>query len=148
MTILRTGFIETSSFVCIRDLVGLAMSASGAGATLCAGRQGCGNRSRELRKTPLAAAVDLHQASYAVDVASAVCRRVLIAEDDRAVRQSLERTLRLEGYQLDVARNGREALDACVAGLPDLLILDVMMPEMDGLTACRAIRSGRRSCRS
>jgi len=74
-------------------------------------------------------------------VVSQVVRRVLVAEDDRAVRQSLERTLRLEGYAVDVVGNGRDALDACVAGVPDLLILDVMMPEMDGLTACRAIRS-------
>jgi two-component system response regulator MprA len=68
-------------------------------------------------------------------------RRVLIAEDDRAVRQSLERTLRLEGLDVSAVGNGREALDTCVTELPDLLVLDVMMPEMDGLTACRAVRA-------
>jgi two-component system, OmpR family, response regulator MprA len=68
-------------------------------------------------------------------------RRVLIAEDDRAVRHSLERTLRLEGLAVEAVPNGREAVDACAACPPDLLILDVMMPEMDGLTACRAVRS-------
>jgi two-component system response regulator MprA len=67
-------------------------------------------------------------------------RRVLIAEDDRAVRHSLERTLRLEGFEVTAVRTGIEAVEACAVGLPDLLILDVMMPEMDGLTACRMLR--------
>jgi len=74
-------------------------------------------------------------------VVTAVSRRVLIAEDDRAVRQSLDRTLRLEGLAVTAVRNGREAVEQCTAALPDLLILDVMMPEMDGLTACRAVRA-------
>jgi two-component system response regulator MprA len=65
---------------------------------------------------------------------------VLVAEDDRAVRQSLERTLRLEGFAVTEARTGAEAVAACAADLPDLVILDVMMPEMDGLTACRTLR--------
>jgi two-component system response regulator MprA len=67
-------------------------------------------------------------------------RDVLIAEDDRAVRQSLERTLRLEGYRVSVVENGRQAVEACTARAPDLLVLDVMMPELDGLTACRTLR--------
>ena len=67
-------------------------------------------------------------------------RVVLVAEDDRAVRQSLERTLRLEGYRVAAVDNGRQAVEACDAELPDLLLLDVMMPEMDGLTACRTLR--------
>ena len=67
-------------------------------------------------------------------------RCVVIAEDDRAVRQSLERTLRLEGFDVTAVRNGAEAVDVCTTSLPDLLILDVMMPEMDGLTACRTLR--------
>src|SRR5215207_11588070 len=68
-------------------------------------------------------------------------RRILIAEDDRGVRQSLERTLRLEGYDVDEATTGIEAVTACAKTLPDLAILDVMMPEMDGLLACRTLRS-------
>jgi two-component system response regulator MprA len=67
-------------------------------------------------------------------------RSVLVAEDDRAVRQSLERTLRVEGFTVRTVRTGTEAVDACAAELPDVLILDVMMPEMDGLAACRALR--------
>jgi two-component system response regulator MprA len=72
---------------------------------------------------------------------AATARRILIAEDDRAVRQSLERTLRLEGFDVAAVRTGREAVDMCAKELPDLLILDVMMPEMDGLTACRTLRT-------
>jgi two-component system response regulator MprA len=68
-------------------------------------------------------------------------RRIVIAEDDRAVRQSLERTLRLEGYAVTATRTGVEAIERCTEDLPDLLILDVMMPEMDGLTACRRLRA-------
>ena len=67
-------------------------------------------------------------------------RCVVIAEDDRAVRHSLERTLRLEGFDVTAVRNGAEAVDLCTTSLPDLLILDVMMPEMDGVTACRTLR--------
>jgi two-component system, OmpR family, response regulator MprA len=68
-------------------------------------------------------------------------RRILIAEDDRSVRQSLERTLRLEGLDVTAVRNGAEAVDATADGLPDLVVLDVMMPDMDGLTACRILRA-------
>lgn len=67
-------------------------------------------------------------------------KRILIAEDDRGVRQSLERTLRLEGYAVTEATNGIEAVEACVREAPDLTIMDVMMPEMDGLMACRTVR--------
>jgi two-component system, OmpR family, response regulator MprA len=63
-----------------------------------------------------------------------------MAEDDRAVRISLERTLRLEGYEVIAVRTGVEAVESCTATLPDLVILDVMMPDMDGLTACRTLR--------
>jgi two-component system, OmpR family, response regulator MprA len=66
---------------------------------------------------------------------------VLIAEDDRAVRQSLERTLRLDGFTVTAVRTGSEAVDACTTQPPDLLMLDVMMPDMDGLTACRLLRA-------
>lgn len=67
-------------------------------------------------------------------------RTILIAEDDRGVRQSLERTLRVEGYAVAEAINGNEAVDACIRQVPDLAILDVMMPQVDGLTACRTLR--------
>lgn len=73
-------------------------------------------------------------------MAATVGRRILIAEDDRAVRQSLERTLKLEGYDVTSTQTGTQAVAACDVELPDLVILDVMMPEMDGLSACRRLR--------
>jgi two-component system, OmpR family, response regulator MprA len=66
---------------------------------------------------------------------------LLIAEDDRAVRESLARALELEGYRVTVTHNGQEALDRIAAEPPHALILDVMMPILDGLSLCRRLRS-------
>ena len=66
--------------------------------------------------------------------------RILVVDDDAAVRDSLARTLRFEGYQVDTARDGQEALDAVRTDEPDAVILDVSMPRMDGLQACRRLR--------
>ena len=66
---------------------------------------------------------------------------ILVVEDDAAVRDSLARTLRFEGYQVDIAGDGLAALDAVRTGEPDALILDVSMPRLDGLEACRRLRA-------
>jgi len=67
--------------------------------------------------------------------------RILVVDDDAAVRDSLARTLRFEGYQIDTAQDGLQALDAVRAGEPDAMILDVSMPNLDGLQACRRLRA-------
>ena len=67
--------------------------------------------------------------------------RILVAEDDRAVRDSLVRALQLEGYTVASANNGAETLEAIRQAEPDVLLLDVSMPIVDGLTVCRVIRS-------
>jgi len=67
--------------------------------------------------------------------------KVLIAEDDRSVRQSLQRALRFEGYDISLAVDGAEALEAIQDDRPDALILDIMMPYVDGLSVCRRIRA-------
>lgn len=67
--------------------------------------------------------------------------RILIAEDDRAVRESLVRALQLEGYTVVATSNGAEALEAIRQAEPDVLLLDVSMPVADGLTVCRVLRS-------
>ncbi|SDT14558.1 two component transcriptional regulator, winged helix family [Actinoplanes derwentensis] len=66
--------------------------------------------------------------------------RVLVVDDDESVRDSLSRTLRFEGHDVDTARDGQEALDMVHAGEPDAMILDVNMPLMDGLETCRRLR--------
>ncbi len=65
---------------------------------------------------------------------------ILIAEDDRRVRESLDRALRLEGYEIVTANDGIKALQIHSETPADLLILDVSMPNADGLTVCRKIR--------
>ncbi len=66
--------------------------------------------------------------------------KVLIAEDDRGVRTSLERALNFEGYEVLTATDGAEALESVKANEPDVIVLDVMMPFIDGLTVCRRLR--------
>jgi len=66
--------------------------------------------------------------------------RVLVVDDEPAVRRALERALRLEAYDVELAADGEEALDA-LARLPaDAVILDVLMPRLDGLEVCRRMR--------
>lgn len=67
--------------------------------------------------------------------------QILIAEDDRAVRESLVRALRLEGYEVEAVTNGADALVAVAERHPDLLLLDVSMPNVDGLTVTRVLRA-------
>ena len=67
--------------------------------------------------------------------------RILVAEDDRAVRESLVRALQLEGYTVAAAKNGAEALEAVRQAEPDVVLLDVSMPMVDGLTVCRVLRA-------
>jgi two-component system response regulator MprA len=66
---------------------------------------------------------------------------VLVVEDDRAVRDAVERALTFEGYAVATARDGAEALSAVVNDPPDVIVLDVMMPHVDGLETCRRIRA-------
>ncbi len=66
--------------------------------------------------------------------------RLLVAEDDRGVREALDRALRFEGYELLTAVDGADALDQVANNDPDLVILDVMMPHVDGLSVCRRMR--------
>ena len=67
--------------------------------------------------------------------------RILVVDDDRAVRESLRRSLSFNGYTVDLAEDGVEALEAITNERPDALVLDVMMPRLDGLEVCRQLRS-------
>ena len=67
--------------------------------------------------------------------------RILVVEDDSAVRDALERALSFEGYTIDTATDGAVALSRLREESVDLIVLDVMMPHVDGIETCRRIRA-------
>jgi two-component system response regulator MprA len=67
--------------------------------------------------------------------------RILVVDDEPAVRESLASSLAFEDYEVLTAMDGLEALDELDRARPDLVILDVLMPRLDGLTTCRRLRS-------
>ncbi|MDQ6607567.1 MAG: response regulator transcription factor [Actinomycetota bacterium] len=67
--------------------------------------------------------------------------RVLVVDDEPAVRRALERALKLDSYEVDMAADGEEALDAMASNPADAVILDVAMPRLDGLEVCRRMRA-------
>jgi two-component system cell cycle response regulator len=70
---------------------------------------------------------------------------IVVADDEPVNRELIQRLLAREGYHVLTARNGREAVELARESLPDLVILDVMMPEMDGMEACRLIKEDERT---
>ena len=67
--------------------------------------------------------------------------QILVVDDEPAVRDSLDRALRLEGYGVELAADGSEALDRLAQNSVDAVLLDLMMPGIDGLEVCRRIRA-------
>ncbi|HYF73391.1 MAG TPA: response regulator transcription factor [Nocardioides sp.] len=67
--------------------------------------------------------------------------RVLVVDDDKAVRESLRRSLEFNGYDVVLASDGAEALAGIAAAAPDVVVMDVMMPRLDGLETTRALRT-------
>jgi len=66
--------------------------------------------------------------------------RILVVDDERAVREAIQRALRLEGYDVEMATDGQEALFALARRGVDAIVLDVLMPVMDGLETARKLR--------
>ncbi|OLE23889.1 MAG: DNA-binding response regulator [Catenulispora sp. 13_1_20CM_3_70_7] len=66
---------------------------------------------------------------------------ILVVDDDQAVRDSLRRSLAFNGYEVELAADGLAALEAIAKRRPDAVVLDVMMPRLDGLETCRRLRS-------
>jgi two-component system response regulator RpaA len=69
---------------------------------------------------------------------------VLVADDDADIVRFVEVNLRLEGFQVVTARDGQEALDKALDLQPDVVLLDVLMPRIDGYTVCARLRADRR----
>jgi two-component system, OmpR family, response regulator MprA len=67
--------------------------------------------------------------------------RLLVVDDEAAIRQALDLVLSLNGFEVTIADDGRQAMRALAAKRPDAVILDVLMPELDGLEVCRRIRA-------
>ncbi len=81
-----------------------------------------------------------HGAAPGATVAS-MPNRVLLAEDDRATRESLARALELEGYQVRAVADGSGVLEVIAEEPADVLVLDLMMPHVGGLTVCQRLRA-------
>ena len=69
--------------------------------------------------------------------------RILVIEDDPSIRMGLEDTLTAKGYQVDAVARGGEGADRAIDGRYDLVVLDVMLPDLDGFEVCRRIRASR-----
>jgi CheY-like chemotaxis protein len=67
--------------------------------------------------------------------------KVLVVDDDPAILEICSDLLRTEGYQVAIATNGQQALDQIYAWLPSVVLMDIMMPVMDGVEACRRIKA-------
>lgn len=68
-------------------------------------------------------------------------KRILICDDDPAILRVLEVNLEVEGYDVLLARHGEEAYEVAVAEHPDLIILDIMMPRLDGYQTCAKLKA-------
>lgn len=69
-----------------------------------------------------------------------MAKRILIVEDEEKIARFIELELRHEGYEVGKATNGREGLEACLSGGYDLVLLDIMLPELNGLEVLRRLR--------
>ena len=69
-----------------------------------------------------------------------MAEKILVVEDEAALRETLAYNLRKEGYSVESAGDGRSALDTARRTRPDLLVLDLMLPELDGFEVCRILR--------
>ncbi len=70
-----------------------------------------------------------------------MAKRILVVEDDKSLREMFQSMLSNAGYEIVPAENGRVALDRCRARVPDLILLDLLMPEMDGYEFLREFRT-------
>jgi two-component system alkaline phosphatase synthesis response regulator PhoP len=74
-------------------------------------------------------------------MSSTTKQKILIVDDEPDILELIEYNLKKEGYQVFLAHNGQEAVTEAKRSLPDLIVLDIMMPKMDGIEACRILRT-------
>ncbi len=74
--------------------------------------------------------------------------RILVVEDDPSIRMGLEDTLIAKGYEVDAVSRGGDGADKAISGRYDLVVLDVMLPDIDGFEVCRRIRSSKGTSRT
>lgn len=84
----------------------------------------------------------MHENSQSRDSARSKAT-ILIAEDHADSREALRMLLEALGYRVEIAENGREAVDEALVKHPDLILMDMMMPEVDGFEATRTLRASR-----
>ena len=73
-------------------------------------------------------------------IALQMASKILVVDDEEDIREILQFNLKKEGYIVEVAKSGKEALKIAEEFLPDLIVLDIMMPEMDGVEVCKTLR--------
>jgi DNA-binding response OmpR family regulator len=71
--------------------------------------------------------------------------KILVIEDDRDIAELMEFNLRAENFRVEVSHNGREGLQKAQKGLPDLILLDLMLPDLNGLEICKELKRGNRT---
>lgn len=71
-------------------------------------------------------------------------KKILVVDDDPYILMSLEFLMKKNGYDVMVARNGTEALDIVEKQLPDIVLLDIMMPDVDGYEICKHIKASKK----
>ena len=79
--------------------------------------------------------------------AEVIRHRILVVDDDEHIQKSLSQYLEMEDFDVDVASGGREALEQAALQTPDLVLLDIMMPEMDGFEVVESLRAQEKTSR-
>ena len=74
--------------------------------------------------------------------------KILVVDDDRAVREALRRALTLADYEVQVAEAGAAAIELVAESVPDAVVLDIGLPDIDGMEVCRTAAARATACRS
>src|SRR5262249_17540132 len=110
------------------------------GGTIRAESDGVGRGSQFVLRLPLSE-IDEEESTTVQEIEEAQRWRVLVVDDNRDSAESLASLLRLDGHEVTVAFGGREALSVAEAAAPDLVLLDIGMPDLDGCEVARMLRA-------